>query len=226
MKPRKPQTTFGYRFYPNPIEREAEACIARCLQATGLKQMPLPIPVETWIEGPMQLRFGVEDLSHLGRDVLGAAYIQEREIVVSERLLSSEGRFRFTCAHELGHCVLHGKLMQAFRDTVAEPQQGRDLHEREADRFAAAFLMPAEAAVHGILQLCRERGIDPMALRESALQLDTWQQMRWRQALTAAFTTWFGVSASAADFRLRELLVPEVGPFMSGLRPPLFQAGN
>ncbi len=41
-------------------------------------------------------------------------------------------RHRFTAAHELGHLVLHG-----------EAQPGDVRHEREANAFAAEFLMPA-----------------------------------------------------------------------------------
>jgi Zn-dependent peptidase ImmA (M78 family) len=43
-------------------------------------------------------------------------------------------RSRFDAAHELGHLVMHHD---------AEP--GRQVVERQAQRFAAAFLMPAEA---------------------------------------------------------------------------------
>ncbi len=81
----------------------------------------MPIPAESWIEGPLGIRFGIEDLSQLGADVLGAAFLQNREMLISEALLAHEARFRFTCAHELGHFVLHGKLAVAFRDTTAEP---------------------------------------------------------------------------------------------------------
>lgn len=40
---------------------------------------------------------------------------------------------RFTCAHELGHLLLHGEAIPGDRK-----------QEREADEFAAALLMPAE----------------------------------------------------------------------------------
>jgi Zn-dependent peptidase ImmA (M78 family) len=47
------------------------------------------------------------------------------------------GRSRFDAAHELGHLVMHHD---------AEP--GRQAVERQAHRFAAAFLMPAEVISH------------------------------------------------------------------------------
>lgn len=226
MRTRKPQTTFKRRFYPGPIEREAEACIARCMQALSLTEMPLPIPVEQWIEGPLKLSFGIEDLSHLGANVLGAAYIQEREILVSDQLLSNERRLRFTCAHELGHFILHGKLLTAFRDTTAEPQQGRDLHEREADHFAAALLMPADPAVQAILQTCHERQCNPTQVRELVTTAQRGERPEWLKVLGAALALRFTASTAAAEYRVRELLEPVVGPFMSALRPPLFLAGR
>lgn len=52
-------------------------------------------------------------------------------VVVTPEKAKSVFRHRFTCAHELGHLVLHRDV------AVGDPQQ-----EREADAFAAEFLMP------------------------------------------------------------------------------------
>jgi hypothetical protein len=64
-------------------------------------------------------------------------------------------RRRFSAAHELGHFVLHREAMGRFRaDTDATLQEAEgdtaDQMEREANRFAADLLMPAE--------VCRARG--------------------------------------------------------------------
>jgi hypothetical protein len=64
-------------------------------------------------------------------------------------------RRRFSAAHELGHFVLHREAMGRFRaDTDATLQEAEgdaaDQMEREANRFAAELLMPAE--------VCRARG--------------------------------------------------------------------
>lgn len=53
---------------------------------------------------------------------------------------SSAVRSRFDAAHELGHLVLHG---QVSRDEFFHPNKHKQ-YERQADRFGAAFLMPAE----------------------------------------------------------------------------------
>lgn len=59
--------------------------------------------------------------------------IAGRPIVVSTPRRSMEVyRHRFTCAHELGHLLLH-----------PDPQPGDALQELEADQFAAALLTPA-----------------------------------------------------------------------------------
>ncbi|MBF0383969.1 MAG: ImmA/IrrE family metallo-endopeptidase, partial [Magnetococcales bacterium] len=54
-------------------------------------------------------------------------------------------RDRFTLAHELGHYILHSKLGKV---SLMRHRHGLDKHdrmEREADWFAAAFLMPGPA---------------------------------------------------------------------------------
>ena len=73
------------------IEASAQACLQRCTQKLGLKEIPIPVPVDLWIEGPLGIRFGVSDLSHLGDNVLGAAFISENEILVSEILMTHMG---------------------------------------------------------------------------------------------------------------------------------------
>ncbi|MGE3424988.1 MAG: ImmA/IrrE family metallo-endopeptidase [Dehalococcoidia bacterium] len=52
---------------------------------------------------------------------------------------------RFTAAHELGHWLLHDRLLQ-HRDAPIRgiERNARDLQEREADYFAACFLMPRD----------------------------------------------------------------------------------
>jgi hypothetical protein len=66
-------------------------------------------------------------------------------------------RRRFTAAHELGHFVLHRATMGSFRaDTDATLREAdddvSDRMEREANRFAAELLMPAD--------LCRSRAVE------------------------------------------------------------------
>jgi len=59
--------------------------------------------------------------------------------------LKSEGRIRFTQAHELGHYLLHRRLSSSFsctdKDMVEWGPGGKHL-ESEADEFASTLLMP------------------------------------------------------------------------------------
>ena len=220
MKRTKPQTTtFGKRFYPTPIERKAEEVIATCVRIAGLGAIPFPIPVDTWVESPLGIGFGVEDLSALGPEVLGAVYIPERQMVISDRIAHREERFRFTCAHELGHLVLHGGLAVAFRETTDEPGR-KDQHEVEADRFAAAFLMPMDEVVRLLLQIGREHQIEPHLLKPRLLREHEGRSFI-EQRIVPAMQKRFGVSFSAALCRVREVVLPDIGPFMSAVRPPV-----
>lgn len=67
-------------------------------------------------------------------DAFSTSWLGDRPIVVvTPERSSTIYRYRFTCAHELGHLLLH-------RDFTP----GDVRHEREADEFAAEFLTPAE----------------------------------------------------------------------------------
>jgi Zn-dependent peptidase ImmA (M78 family)/transcriptional regulator with XRE-family HTH domain len=73
-------------------------------------------------------------VSAYSTDALGRPLV----IVTPERARSIY-RYRFTCAHELGHLLLH-----------ASPLPGDRQQEREADEFAAEFLTP-EAEIQPLL---------------------------------------------------------------------------
>lgn len=64
---------------------------------------------------------------------------------VYERLCSSDGRARFTGAHELGHLFLHSgeSRPRAVSPIKSNTISRRMSSERQADDFAASFLMPA-----------------------------------------------------------------------------------
>lgn len=91
-------------------------------------------------------------------------------VLLNTRDASSGERTRFDCAHELGHLVMHRRL-GTFGDAA----------EREADRFAAEFLMPRSSIV-----ACR--GIFAPTVT----------------SLARAKTKW-GVSVAALARRLRDL---------------------
>lgn len=78
----------------------------------------------------------------------GSIDIRDNKFDIFLALDTSNLRDRFTMAHELGHWVLHylyrnQKLGENIKWLRAD-RYGGDQAEREANWFAAAFLMPAE----------------------------------------------------------------------------------
>lgn len=66
---------------------------------------------------------------------------RNKTVATSER--SSLAERRFTAAHELAHWILH-KGMIEHRDRPVDVRAPRPRREREADEFAAAYLMPSK----------------------------------------------------------------------------------
>lgn len=81
-----------------------------------------------------------EDTGHIDRVDAFSTVASERPIVISTPRRSRDVyRHRFTCAHELGHLLLHQGC-----------PSGDITLERQADEFAAEFLTPA-AEMHSLL---------------------------------------------------------------------------
>jgi hypothetical protein len=196
------------------VETCATRCLARCCKQLGLDDVPLPVPVDQWIESPLGIRFGIADLSHLGKDVLGACFTREPEILVSESVLSHEPRFRFTCAHELGHLMLHAKIRRGFQDSDTAKFASNRPVERQADRFAAALLMPIPLLVRELFRICDARGL---RRRECIVELmmDTVEsEWLWKKCFLPAFTHRFSVSLTAVVHRFSDIRLLDRKPFL------------
>jgi len=80
------------------------------------------------------------------RNILGGISFETQTLFVNASVESHEGRYNFTVAHEIGHHVLHRELyLAAFAGQdgiMCREQAKKPLVERQADRFAAALLMP------------------------------------------------------------------------------------
>lgn len=186
------------------IEEKAERLLEECRAFEGQKRLPLPIPVERWIERPLGYQFGVEDLSRFGPEVLGCVFVEEREILVSDRI-RNDGRFRFTCAHELGHMVLHARKGKHFHERGAlEP--GSDIEvEREADRFAVGFLMPNVELILQLDEIVTDHALD---LEQTLLVItgeSTESRQLWTGLLVPELCRRFDVSRQALVYRLGEI---------------------
>lgn len=134
------------------IARQAEALLTGYETMLGHNVRP-PIPIEDVIERFLGLSLAYEDLdAELGmEDVLGATYVDRRRITINEKLLHdrNEGRLIFTCAHEVGHWILHRHLVREAGEwnrhkeaIVCRTGNAREPIEWQADYFATCILMP------------------------------------------------------------------------------------
>jgi len=187
------------------VDQRAWNCLERCRRKLRLDQIPLPVPIEEWIEGPLGIRFGYADLSHLGDGVLGATYVESREILIDEQVLTHDGRCRFTCAHELGHLVLHAKVQSEFRETHELGPGSSNRYERQADRFAAAFLMPLPLLEREIFRVLDEHRMDRAQCTIEMMKTTTESEWLWRKRLLPKITRSFDVSLSAAIIRCSDI---------------------
>ena len=141
------------------IRTKAEQVIAEARGTLGTEIKP-PIPVEAIIESVFDLHLLIEDLterySHFatGEDLLGATLLTERQILIHKKLLDDprgSGRYFFTCAHELGHWILHRELQERLPRAGEHVKPDSNIlcrlsHSRkgewQADYLAACLLMP------------------------------------------------------------------------------------
>lgn len=155
-------------------------------------------------------------------EVAGILEAQPGRVRVS-RQMQSEIRL-FTAAHELGHVILHPHLREAHRDRPLDGSEvSRDQTEREADRFAAAFLMPAKLVRSKFSKIF---GSAPFHLSEATafallskslhevrqkirtqreLSLELARTQRFNGKHIVALADQFRVSAMAMAIRLEEL---------------------
>ncbi len=122
-------------------------------------------------------------------DISGALHRREDGPVIGVNALHSQSRQRFTIAHEIGHLILH-KHESVFIDRVyrrdSQSSEALDPVEIEANKFAAALLMPKD------LISSAEPG------KGSPLSSDDVEELARR----------FAVSQQAMTFRLENLGVP------------------
>lgn len=118
----------------------------------------LRVPVDVELVAH-RLNLQIEATS-LGENVSGLLVVEKGQGVIGYNATQAAVRQRFTIAHEIGHFVLHlsNNPSALFIDTQyivyrrdAKSSTGEDQQEREANRFAAALLMPA-VLLHAELQ--------------------------------------------------------------------------
>ena len=110
----------------------------------------------------------------------GTILVEERLCV--DRLL---GRLRFTCAHELGHWVLHQKLYSGTGDVAAYEgktslDESHGLVEWQADALATALLMPLPQIKRSFYRLRAGRSNEQLVAEMAQIFQVSKQAMRIR----------------------------------------------
>jgi Zn-dependent peptidase ImmA (M78 family) len=134
------------------IEAKAQSLIESYFNSVG-KPIAAPIPVEVIAETYLgyELSF-VDEGIFANPDVLGGIVFDENTIYINVATESHEGRYNFTIAHEIGHHALHRPLVDGA-NLICRESDTRPIEEAQADRFAAALLMPSvlvDKAVHDV----------------------------------------------------------------------------
>lgn len=119
----------------------------------------LPIEISRILEN-----FGIPyEETDLPEDVSGVLNISDGKYSILVNKDHHENRKRFTLAHELGHYVLHKPTsihvdkMSFYRSPLSST--ALDRQEVEANRFAAAILMPKDLVERKLHEIVKDRGI-------------------------------------------------------------------
>jgi Zn-dependent peptidase ImmA (M78 family) len=96
--------------------------------------------------------------------------LDDNSIITINSNIDLEARKRFTTAHELGHYEMHRKISPLFTDTEENLLHWyqEDSHEKEANEFAAEFLMPSELFYAEAKRAC---GNDRREIRENGVNI-------------------------------------------------------
>jgi Zn-dependent peptidase ImmA (M78 family) len=191
------------------IEEQAEALLCSYQQFAGSKDFPVPIEsiAEHFLGYDLEI---TNEGLFANPEFLGGISFEEKVIYVNTSVEEHEGRYMFTVAHEIGHHVLHRELydehIQDRSQILCREEKQKPLIERQADRFAAALLMP-----RGMIQESR-------VIRSSTRPKSLSGAMNVAKGLQdeCGFTN---VSLSALVNRLRDLdLISGSIPYQTGIR--------
>ncbi len=128
------------------IEQGAADLLEQYAQWSG-RPADIPVPVEVIAEGMLGYDLDISDDWDIhGQEWLGGIVFDENVICISPQVEAHEGRYNFTIAHELGHHVLHRQhYIERLGTSILCRESGdKPLVEQQADRFAAALLMPEQ----------------------------------------------------------------------------------
>ena len=174
----------------------------------SLLAAPAPIPVESIMEKVYGLKMDFQFIRNNGR-VLGETVFEDMAVPIYERVNQEgyklipvtagtviidaslinnrgDGRFRYTCAHELAHWVIHKGFYTQSGETAAmtkavKSSESDKTIERQADRLGSYLLMPK-----GVVKMAFYRNRNDQNVIDNLAML-------------------FGVSRKAMKIRLEEM---------------------
>ena len=168
--------------------RKIELHARRLLNAARIDKPPVPLKR---IAKHLDIKV---DKSDLGGDCSGVLIRQGNRAVIGINRADPLNRQRFTIAHEIGHYLLHERETYVdtgyrvnFRDL--DSGSGTKSEEIEANRFAAALLMPGSMV---------KRAFDNLAFELAGTTDDELSQL----------AKLFGVSTQAMAYRLAVVVPP------------------
>lgn len=163
------------------------------------------IDVDDFIENYLGVTLRIERLEdldkHAGSEVFGCADVRNRTIRICERTLGYEPLYRATAMHEAGHMILHGKA-SAVVHAYAPDARVRPPHEREADDFMVASVLPWEAVM---LSVAATSLSWRMSMEEAINCANTPRgRYQWHEKYLPDLQSRMGVSKHLAALRLRK----------------------
>ena len=135
---------------------KSEEQAAKLLRENDVRRAPVPVEKIAQSLG-IDVRF-----APTSDDVSGALIRDGRTAVIAVNSAQHDNRQRFTIAHEIGHFVMHKHthrhIDEDFRIDYrnAESSEATKRSEIEANRFAAALLMPEAFIRRDLLRMVRD----------------------------------------------------------------------
>lgn len=118
----------------------------KLLETHGINQRPVDVEAVAKKLGAIVVYKDLED------DLCGMIYKEDGQVFIGVNEKHPSTRRRFTLAHEIGHLVMHGHLIdrvhvdREFKEKLhrdGRSKIGEDRLEIDANRFAAELLMPS-----------------------------------------------------------------------------------
>ena len=177
-----------------------------------------PIPVERIAEYLDYEIDIIEDGPFFKSDILGGIVFDDRVVQVVSTVADHEGRYSFTIAHEIGHHILHREIYFARKENEEHPAMCREKGEKpkveqQADRFAAALLMPVDLL---------EQAIDTAGLKKELKNLTSVYDARQSADQIKKAGSFLNVSNTAILNRLIDLKHISNVPYQSTTENPHF----